>query len=182
MYLSYLAIVVSITGTAFGSSSWSAWNGQSSNAAVPQPASSAAQSSSSIISASATASTGSSGTSGSPATFTNPVLETVAADPWAFRYDGQYYLLVTTSDNVTILRSDVLTDWNSAEVKLAFKAPENTSYTFDSWAPELHYFAQYDKWYIIYTADVDPDSPSPQQDMLCDYNWYVHKYLVIIRS
>lgn len=76
----------------------------------------------------------------------------------------------TTNDNITILRSSILTDWNNADVKLAFKAPENQTYTYNSWAPELHYFERRRKWYIIYTANVDPDSPSPMQDMLCDFN------------
>lgn len=107
---------------------------------------------------------------GTDTTFTNPILKEFGADPWVVRYDGYYYMTYTTNDNVTILRSSVLTDWNNADVKLAFKAPENMSYTYDSWAPELHYFDAYQKWYIIYTADVDPDSPDPTQDMLCDFS------------
>lgn len=59
-------------------------------------------------------------------------------------------------------------DWNDADVKLAFTPPGNTSYSFDLWAPELHKFDE--KWYIIFTADVDADTPSPEQDMLCDFN------------
>lgn len=64
----------------------------------------------------------------------------------------------------------VNSDWNHADVKLAFTPPENTSYTYDLWAPELHFIPNYNKWYIIFTADVDPDMPSPMQDMLCDFN------------
>ncbi|KAK5071177.1 hypothetical protein LTR64_007681 [Lithohypha guttulata] len=104
------------------------------------------------------------------ATFTNPILQKYGADPWVVRNGDDYLMTYTTNDNITILRSRTLTDWNSADVKLAFKAPENTSYTFSNWAPELHYYEAFQKWYIIYTADVDPDSPSPQQDMLCDFN------------
>lgn len=102
-------------------------------------------------------------------TFTNPILHSFGADPWVIRHDNYYYMTYSTNDNVTILRSATLTNWDTADVKLAFKAPENTSYTYDSWAPELHYFEDYQKWYIIYTADVDPDQPDPQQDMLCDF-------------
>lgn len=102
-------------------------------------------------------------------TFTNPILNSFGADPWVIRHENYYYMTYTTNDNVTILRSSTLTDWNTADVKLAFKAPENTSYTYDNWAPELHYFEEYQKWYIIYTADVDPDQPDPSQDMLCDF-------------
>lgn len=27
----------------------------------------------------------------------------------------------------------------------------------------------YGKWYIIYTADADPDQPEPEMEMLCDF-------------
>jgi len=70
-------------------------------------------------------------------------------------------------DNLTQLG---ISDWNSADVKLAFKPLDNTSYTYDFWASELHFFPLKNKWYMIFTADVDPDSPSPMQDMLCDFN------------
>lgn len=73
----------------------------------------------------------------------------------------------TTNDNITILRSSLLTDWNNADIKLAFTPPENTSYSYDLWAPELHQMNGL--WYIIFTADVDPDQPSPEQDMYCDF-------------
>lgn len=63
----------------------------------------------------------------------------------------------------------VHSNWNNATIKTVFTPPENTSYTYDIWAPELHYFESYNKWYIIFTADVDEDSPSPMQDMLCDF-------------
>ncbi|KIW29877.1 uncharacterized protein PV07_05663 [Cladophialophora immunda] len=74
----------------------------------------------------------------------------------------------TTNDNITILRSSILTDWNNAEVKLAFSPPANTSYSYDLWAPELHMLDG--RWYIIFTADVDADTPSPEQDMYCDFS------------
>lgn len=106
--------------------------------------------------------------SANAATYTNPILSTVGADPWVTRYEDYYYMTYTTNDNITILRSSVLTDWNNADVKLAFSPPENTSYSYDLWAPELHNINGL--WYIIFTADVDPDTPSPEQDMYCDFN------------
>lgn len=101
-------------------------------------------------------------------TYTNPILQKIGADPWVIKHQDYYYMTYTTNDNITILRSKILTDWNNADVKLAFTPPENTSYSYDLWAPELHQFE--DKWYIIFTADVDPDSPKPEKDMLCDYS------------
>lgn len=58
-------------------------------------------------------------------------------------------------------------DWNSAEMKLLFKPPMGVNYSFDLWAPELHNID--DKWYVIFTADSDADSPPPETDMYCDY-------------
>jgi beta-xylosidase len=63
-------------------------------------------------------------------TFTNPVLNEVGADPFVARDDGYYYLTYTTVTNITILRSTSLTDWDNAEVKLAFDPPVcSVSYT-----------------------------------------------------
>lgn len=120
----------------------------------------------------------------SSTTFTNPILNSYGADPWVIRHtDNYYYMLYTTNDNITMLRSQTLTDWNNADVKLAFKAPDDTNFTYDSWAPELHYFEAYQKFYIIYTADVDPDSPAPQVDMLCDFNCpAVHHRMFVLES
>jgi len=56
-------------------------------------------------------------------TFTNPVLNEVGADPFVVRDDDYYYLTYTTMSNITILRSTSLTDWDNAEVKLAFDPP-----------------------------------------------------------
>ncbi|KAJ9617067.1 hypothetical protein H2200_000788 [Cladophialophora chaetospira] len=106
--------------------------------------------------------------SANAATYANPILNAVGADPWVIRYEDYYYLTYTTNDNITILRSSELTDWNNADVKLAFTPPENESYSYDLWAPELHNINGL--WYIIFTGDVDPDQPSPEQDMYCDFN------------
>ncbi|KAF2720116.1 glycoside hydrolase family 43 protein [Polychaeton citri CBS 116435] len=103
-------------------------------------------------------------------TYTNPILDTIGADPWVIRHDGWYYMTYTTATNITILRSQVLTDWNNADVKLAFQPPEGQDYSTDLWAPELHYFEDYDKWYIIFTADPNFDQPPPETDMYCEYN------------
>lgn len=61
-------------------------------------------------------------------TFTNPILET-GADPWMVQYEGYYYLTYTTATNITILRSQSLVDWESADIKLAFQPPEDEDYS-----------------------------------------------------
>ena len=100
--------------------------------------------------------------------YTNPVLSTVGADPWVTQCDGWYYMTYTTNDNITMLRSKRLTDWNSAESKLAFKPQPGLNYSTDLWAPELHRIDS--KWYIIFTADPRADSPPPEVDMYCPYS------------
>lgn len=60
--------------------------------------------------------------SNSSNTYSNPVVPT-GADPWMTRYEGYYYLLYTTNDNITLWRSQELTDWSSAEMKAAFLPP-----------------------------------------------------------
>ena len=80
------------------------------------------------------------------------------------------------------MNTDISSDFNNAEAKLAFEPPENTSYTYDLWAPEIHNIDN--KWYIIFTADVDPDQPSPEVDMLCDFSCPAinHKMFVLESS
>ncbi|KAF1356457.1 glycosyl hydrolase [Delphinella strobiligena] len=104
----------------------------------------------------------------STTTYTNPILSTVGADPWAIRYGRYYYMTYTTNDNITILRSSTLTSWDDADVKLAFLPPSGLPYSTDLWAPELHQLNG--TWYIIFTADPNFDTPSPQIDMFCPYN------------
>ncbi|KAG9657846.1 Arabinanase/levansucrase/invertase, partial [Aureobasidium melanogenum] len=109
------------------------------------------------------------GTSASNAsTYTNPILDEVGADPWVIRHGDYYYMTYTTNSNITILRSSVLTDWNNADVKLAFNPPPGMNYSTDLWAPELHQIDN--SWYVIFTADPNYDTPSPEVDMWCDFN------------
>ncbi|GAB7347489.1 hypothetical protein MBLNU459_g4396t1 [Dothideomycetes sp. NU459] len=108
-----------------------------------------------------------SNSSNTTATYTNPILDSEGADPWVIRYGDYYYMTYTTNDNITILRSSVLTDWNNADVKLAFNPPPGMNYSTDLWAPELHQINS--SWYIIFTADPNSDSPPPETDMFCEF-------------
>lgn len=51
-----------------------------------------------------------------------------AVHSWVISHEGWYYMTYTENTNVTILRSQTLTDWNQAEAKLAFNTTANTSY------------------------------------------------------
>lgn len=92
-------------------------------------------------------------------------------------FDGYYYMTYTTSTNITILRSESLTDWNSADVKLAFDPPVGMNYSTDLWAPELHSIDG--KWYIIFTGDPAYDTPSPAIDMCMFSEVWRLKYMLI---
>ena len=74
----------------------------------------------------------------------------------------------TTNTNITMLRSSVLTDWDNADVKLVFDPPPGMNYSTDLWAPELHQIDN--SWFVIFTADPNFDTPSPEVDMFCDFN------------
>jgi len=67
-------------------------------------------------------------------TYTNPILSS-GADPWVIRDGDYYYMTYTTNDNVTILRSSVLTDFSNADAKAAFVPPPGQNYSTDLWAP-----------------------------------------------
>lgn len=113
-------------------SSWSAWWTQQSSGTLPPSSASAvavsatgsgsasgqnigsssAPGSSPATTASQTSSPSASQTySSSGATYTNPIYNVIgAADPWVIKHtDGWYYMTYTTNDNVTILRSKILT-------------------------------------------------------------------------
>lgn len=47
---------------------------------------------------------------------------------WVICHEGWHYMTCTENTNVTILRSQILTDWNQAEAKLAFNCTANTSH------------------------------------------------------
>lgn len=55
-----------------------------------------------------------------------PIANTIHS--WVIQQVGFYYMTYTENANVTILRSQSLTNWDQAEVKLAFNNTANTSY------------------------------------------------------
>ncbi|KAF2147401.1 glycoside hydrolase family 43 protein [Aplosporella prunicola CBS 121167] len=74
----------------------------------------------------------------------------------------------TTNNDITLLRSSGLTDWDNAEKKVIFTPPAGQNYSTDLWAPELHEFDG--QWYVIFTADPNGDSPPPEVDMYCEWS------------
>lgn len=80
-----------------------------------------------------------------------------------FRHDDHYYMTYTNNEDITLYRSNVLTNWNNAESKLIFKPPPGLNYSTDLWAPEIHSLDG--NWYVIFTADPNRDSPPPEIEM-----------------
>lgn len=90
------------------------------------------------------------GANAQDSTFTNPLLPS-GADPWITWHDGYYYYTNTLGNRITIWRTQTITALSTAEKKVIFTPPPNTSYSKELWAPEIH-FMNY-KWYVYFAAD-----------------------------
>lgn len=82
------------------------------------------------------------------ATFTNPILDEKAPDPSVLRHNGFYYLILALSNQITILKSPILTDFRNAERREVYGAPPGRA---NLWAPEMHYIRG--NLYIYFTMD-----------------------------
>ncbi|KAF1983564.1 glycoside hydrolase family 43 protein [Aulographum hederae CBS 113979] len=101
-------------------------------------------------------------------TFMNPILNATGADPWVVQDGGYYYMTYTTNSDITLLRSKILSNWDSAESKVIFQPEPGMNYSTDLWAPEIHSIGG--SWWVIFTADPNNDSPTPEVDMYCTFN------------
>jgi GH43 family beta-xylosidase len=82
------------------------------------------------------------------ATFANPVIEIVSADPSIFRHNGWYYLTLAGNDQITIYRSLDLTNFRGVPSRIVYIAPPGRGRL---WAPELHFVRG--NLYIYFTMD-----------------------------
>jgi GH43 family beta-xylosidase len=82
--------------------------------------------------------------------FTNPLLPS-GADPWSIYKDGYYYYTNTLGDRIDIWKTDNLANLKTATRKTIWTPPENTSYSKEIWAPEIHFLEG--KWYVYFAAD-----------------------------
>ena len=85
-------------------------------------------------------------------TFKNPVC-TSGADPWVIRDpdDGKYYYCYSGGNGVCVNEIADLAHITSEGGTKVYTAPENTMYSKEYWAPELHKLDG--KWYIYVAAD-----------------------------
>lgn len=82
--------------------------------------------------------------------FQNPI-HTSGPDPWVFQTDDFYYLTFTTGYNLTVYRSEQMSDLSQAQSKVVWTPPTTGPNAKNIWAPEIHRVNG--KWYIYYAAD-----------------------------
>lgn len=82
--------------------------------------------------------------------FFNPLL-TSGPDPWVTEKDGYYYYMHTTGSNITIRKTDKMSELRDAPATVVWTPPSGTSYSHNLWAPELHFLDG--NWYVYFAAD-----------------------------
>ncbi|MFL0556468.1 MULTISPECIES: glycoside hydrolase family 43 protein [Paenibacillus] len=84
-------------------------------------------------------------------TFVNPILSN-GADPWVTRHpDGSYYMMVTLGNRLALWHSPTLSGLGHVQPKTVWTPEPNGPYSYNLWAPELHFING--RWYIYYTAN-----------------------------
>ncbi|ERL63734.1 glycoside hydrolase family 43 protein [Schleiferilactobacillus shenzhenensis] len=93
-------------------------------------------------------------TSTKTVTFTNPLSTDggVYSDPWLIRVGKEYYYCGSDGKSqITIKKSNAPTDILEQNDHVVWQAPDRSSYSSETWAPELHYLSG--RWYIYFAAD-----------------------------
>ncbi|RXF68608.1 glycosyl hydrolase family 43 [Arcticibacter tournemirensis] len=80
--------------------------------------------------------------------FKNPLID--GADPFVAQKDGYYYFLSTRGGDIAIAKTRAMSQLATAANKVVWTPAQNTEYSADIWAPELHFLAG--KWYIYFAA------------------------------
>lgn len=82
--------------------------------------------------------------------FRNPLINK-GADPWIIEKDSTYYYCYSSSNNIFIRQLKNVFDIGEAEAVRVWTPPSGTDYSFEIWAPELHFIRN--RWYIYFAAD-----------------------------
>ncbi|WP_421871517.1 family 43 glycosylhydrolase [Marinoscillum sp.] len=82
--------------------------------------------------------------------FRNPI-HTSGPDPWVWQEEDAYYLTFTTGNNLTLYRSEIMSDLSEAKKQVVWTPPASGPNSKEIWAPEIHRY--HGKWYIYYAAD-----------------------------
>ncbi|KAH9924080.1 glycoside hydrolase family 43 protein [Fomitopsis serialis] len=84
------------------------------------------------------------------ATYHNPIVPGIGADPWMIQHGSDYYLTYTTGTNVQLRKSSNIAQFNVTPTVVY--TPANGSGLSAVWAPELHYIGGE---FYIYVAMVN---------------------------
>ena len=93
------------------------------------------------------------------ATFTNPIVDREAGDPWVVRHGGRYYFTATLDPDggVWVWASATLTGLGAAPRRAkVWTAPASGPTSRQIWAPELHRLGG--RWYLYFTASDGVDA------------------------
>jgi len=82
-------------------------------------------------------------------TFKNPIGD--GADPWVIKTNDRFWYCGVYENKIFLTNSDSLLSILKQEKYFVFIPPEDTTYSKNIWAPELHYLKG--KWYIYFAAD-----------------------------
>ncbi len=82
-------------------------------------------------------------------TFRNPILNS-GADPWVIKDGDEYFVTFTTGINITLLRTNKMSDLRNATTKVIWTPPASGFNSGEIWAPEIHKINN--KWYVYYAA------------------------------
>lgn len=83
-------------------------------------------------------------------TFTNPLLAS-GADPYSTYHEGYYYYIHTQQNRLVLWKTKNLAHLKTAEKTTIWTPPENTMYSKELWAPEVHMIDG--NWYVYFAAD-----------------------------
>ncbi len=83
-------------------------------------------------------------------TFTNPILPS-GADPYSTYHNGYYYYTNTVGDHIILIKTKNLANLENEKIHAIWYPPQNTMYSRDIWAPEVHRIDG--KWYVYFAAD-----------------------------
>lgn len=95
-------------------------------------------------------------------TFYNPILDQ-GADPWMLSYQNHVYLTMTTGNNVTMYKSDAISDVANGTKSVLWSPTSNHPLT-DIWAPELHHIGN--RWFVYFAADENQDNTTHRMYVL----------------
>lgn len=87
-------------------------------------------------------------------------------DPWFYEQGGKFYHCYSVGNGVGVKASDSLAELWEAPGKTVYSAPEGTDYSYDYWAPELHFIDG--RWYIYVCADDGENANHRMYVLSCD--------------